>query len=135
MSLPANAHLVAVAQAGPRARNGDPGAPVTVWTGQVRAYLTSRERIRALAATRQTALLLEDAERVEVLVVGLRALRAAGAPTPAAGADWKAHTVVIADARTQPAVQRRWTVDGAQVRAAGTPVDDVVLQLSDPRSP
>lgn len=129
MSLPANATLEQIATPGPRAPNGDPGAPVPAWSGSVPAYLTTRERVT------RTARELEEIERQEVLVVALRALRAAGAPVPAPGADWEADSVLVGDRRVTPPIQKRYTVDALTLRAAGTPVDDLLLALSDPRAP
>lgn len=114
-----NAVLTEIAAPGPADRNGDPGAPVPVWTGRAEGYL-KRERRTVLSAGA-----MADVRR-DIFWL----LNNAGAPAlAAAGPDWEASTVVIEDMRSGTPVPRRFTVSGFENRVTGTPVDNMRLEL------
>lgn len=120
-----NAVLVEIAQPGPLAPNGDPGTPVTVWTGAARGYL-KRSR-------RQTVV---KGESVSGKRDTFTILNSQAAPVlEKAGGNWEASTVVIRDERTGSPQERRFTVRGMENRAAGTPVDSVKLELDTESTP
>lgn len=117
-----NVAVVEIATPGPLAANGDPSGHVVAWGGAVAGYLTR--------ARRQT---ISGGEVVYVLVDRLVMLAAVAAPlldaVTAAGAVWEAATVLIEDRRAGAAACRRFTVRGVDLRAAGTPVDSLRLDL------
>lgn len=114
-----NAVLIEIATPGPLADNGDPGTPVTVWTGRAAGYL-KRARRNILAASAQ----------VIVATDTFTILDSELAPAiEDAGPDWSASSVVIEDMRTGTVVRRRFTVNAMEHRAAGTIVDSVRLEL------
>jgi hypothetical protein len=114
-----NATLTEIAQPGPLAANGDPGDPVVVWSGRARGYL---KRLRRTV--------ISGGEDVRLKRDIFTILNTAGSPpVETAGPDWEACTVVIDDERETETKTRRFTVRGAENRAAGTPVDSVRLEL------
>lgn len=114
-----NATLIEIARPGTLAANGDPGEPVTVWTGRARGYL-KRTRRQALSGG------VSIAVRKDTFTL----LASQGAPViEQAGGDLEAYTVVVADERTSIIQQRRFTVRGMENRAAGTIVDSIRLEL------
>lgn len=117
--LGTNALLVEIAQPGPLDRNGDPGAPVAVWSGSAAGYL---KRVR-----RST---VSGGQQVTVHLDVFTLLGSQGAPVlEQAGPDWEASTVVIEDQRGSTPVRRRFTVTEMENRAAGTIADSVRLEL------
>jgi hypothetical protein len=121
----ANAVLTEIAAPGPLADNGDPGTPVAVWTGRAPGYLK-----------RSSKSILSAETNVKVPVDTFTILDSAGAPIVAEpGPDWEASTVVIEDRRTGVAVARRFTVNAAEHRAAGTIVDSLRLELNAETTP
>lgn len=120
-----NATLTQIASPGTLADNGDPGTPVPVWTGTAPGFLLETD----------TDTLSADIE-VQTKDVKLRVFDAAGASAGllAAGADWSACTVVIADRRLTPTVSSRWTVIGLEHEQDGT-LDSVLLTLNAQSAP
>ena len=116
----ANATLTKIESPGALAGNGDPGAPVTVWTGTAAGFLQREDRD-----------VLSDGIQVHVTADTFLLFDKAGAPAAAivAGSDWQASTVVISDERTTPAVLRRFSVTGMEHEADGT-LDHVLLTLN-----
>ncbi len=114
-----NAVLTEIATPGPLAPNGDPGDPVSVWTGRASGYL---KRVRRSV--------LSGGAQVRVATDTFTILTSAGAPAAmVAGPDWEASTVVIEDRRASTPVVRRFTVAAMENRAAGTSVDSIRLEL------
>lgn len=116
----ANATLTKIETPGTLTANGDPGTPVTAWTGAARGFLertTSSELSEGIEVIVQTdTFLLLDST-------------GAGIDTLAAGPDWTASTVVIDDERLAGTVTRRFTVVGHDHEAHGL-LDAVKLILN-----
>ena len=120
----ANATLTKVETAGTLARNGDPGAPVVVWTGQARGFLERADRDvlsggAQVKVKTDTFILFDEESRDETVPIG----------SILAGADWEATTVVISDERTPTPVVRRFTINGMEHQADGT-LDHILLTLN-----
>lgn len=114
-----NAVLVEIAGPGPIQANGDPGVPVTVWTGRVAGYLKRTRRQ-----------VVSGGQSVNVHRDTFTLLRSQGAPVvEETGGDWEASTVIVEDNRTPEVKRRRFTVRGMENRAAGTAVDSIRLEL------
>lgn len=115
-----NATLTKIETPGSLAGNGDPGTPVTVWTGAAPGFL-ERDDKDVLSAN------------VEVFepATSFRLFDAAGAPAGVlrAGADSAAATVVIVDHRLSPSVTRRWTIV-AMTHEQDNTLDSVLLTLN-----
>lgn len=120
MSVLANSTLTQIAAPGPADREGNPGAPVAVWSGRAPAYL-KRARRSVVSGGQQVA------ARTDVLTV-LDSAGAAGA-LAAAGADWEASIVTVEDQRAGTPVTRTFGVTAAEHRQAGTVADSVRLEL------
>lgn len=119
-----NAVLTKIETPGPLTDEGDPGTPVAAWTGRAAGYLKRVARQEVSGGEQITV-------KEDVFIL----LRSTGAPiVETAGPDWEATTVVIEDRRTPTPVTRRFTVDGMENRAAGTPVDSIRLQLANERA-
>jgi hypothetical protein len=120
----ANATLTAVETPGTLARNGDPGEPVPVWTGEARGFLERQSKdilsqgVEVSEAT-TTFILFDEEGRDETVAVG----------SILAGADWGASTVVIADERLTPPDVRRFTIVALEHQADGT-LDHILLTLN-----
>lgn len=121
----ANASLIEIATPDTLDAYGDPGSAVVVWTGEVDAYLLTRD-IDVLSAGTE----------VQVQKTTLRVFDAEGATVAAlrAGADWSAATVVVVDRRGVVPVQRRWTVVAMEHESDQT-LNSVSLTLNDERDP
>jgi hypothetical protein len=114
-----NATLTEIAEPGLLGPSGDPGEPVVIWTGRARGYL---KRLRRTV--------ISGGEDVRLKRDIFTILNSAGSPpVETAGPDWQACTVVIDDERETVTKTRRFTIRGAENRAAGTPVDSVRLEL------
>ena len=120
MTALANSVLTQIAAPGPADREGNPGAPVAVWSGRAGAYL-KRARRSVVSGGQQVAV------KADVLMVLDSAGAAAALAT--AGADWEASIVTVEDQRTTPAVVRSFNVTAAEHRQAGTLADSVRLEL------
>lgn len=119
MSATVNAVLTQIASPGAPDAWGDPGTPVVQWTGRAGGFL-KRERKTVLSA----------GANVRVVTDVFWLLDRTAAPViEEAGADWAASTVVIEDQRTPIPVTRRFRVNAAEHRAAGTIVDNLRLEL------
>lgn len=110
----ANCAVTEVAKPGRLAANGD-STPVPVWTGSIRGFRSSDRRT-----------VVANGVQDDVLVETVRIFDAAGGPTSyVAGADARAHTIVIDN--------RRWTIRGAIRDQDGT-LDSCLLELDGERA-
>ena len=124
MDVLANATLVEIAVPGTTGDSGDPGTPVSVWTGSARGYL---KRVRRSV--------LSGGAQVRVITDVFTILSSAGAPASVvADADWAASTVVIVDQRTATPITRRFTVTAMENRVAHGIADSMRLELEGERS-
>lgn len=120
-----NSVLTEITPAGALDDTGDPTTGTPAWEGRAQGYLKRMDRQE-----------VSGGQQVTVHETVFFLLTSMGAPAiESAGPDWQASTVVIEDQRTTPPVTRRWTVDGMENRMAGTIVDSIRLQLTDPRDP
>lgn len=116
-----NAVLTEIRGPGTLDAYGDPAddGPV-LWSGRAAGYLKR---------TRKSV--LSGGAQVDVKTDVFWLLDSAGAPVlQTAGPDWEAATVVIEDRRVASSpVTRRYTVNAMEHRQAGTPVDNLRLEL------
>ncbi len=104
-----NCTITEVARPGRLAANGD-STPAPVWAGSIRGFRSSDRRT-----------VVANGVQDDVLVETVRIFEAAGGPASyIAGADAKAHTIVIDN--------RRWTIRGAIRDKDGT-LDSWLLAL------
>lgn len=113
----ANATLLEIAAPGPLAPNGDPGEPVSTWTGEAPAKLM-REQRESTSGERER----------QGIVTTLQVYDAAAPAREFAGAVASASTVVIRDETRETPVTSRWTVKGTSKETEGT-LDGIVLEL------
>ncbi len=116
----ANATLTVIEAPGPLAGNGDPGTPVTVWTGEARGFLERKDRDVLNGG-------VQVREQTDTFIL----YDAQGAPVTSlrSGADSEASTVIIRDERLATTALWRFTVVGMQHEADGT-LDHVLLTLN-----
>lgn len=119
----ANATLVEIAGPGALDRNGDPGTPVTVWTGEAPGVL--------LRARREST--TGDREQ-QGRTTSFHVFDAVAPADELAGAVFSASTVVIRDETGPTAVETRWTVKGRVKDTEGT-LDSVTLELDNESTP
>lgn len=116
-----NSILAAVNTPGVPDKSGDvdqPGDPM--WVGQAPGYL-KRPRRTTLSAGQQIDV------KQDILYLPIRP----GVPTKVGpGAQWNGATVVIDDLRGAAAVRKRFTVKHEDLRAVGSDVDSLRLELS-----
>jgi hypothetical protein len=104
-----NCTITEVARPGRLAANGD-STPAPVWTGSIRGFRSSDRRT-----------VISGGVQDDVIVETVRIFDAAGGPASyTAGADSKAHTIVIDN--------RRWTIRGVIRDKDGT-LDSWLLEL------
>lgn len=115
-----NATLTTVETPGTLGRNGDPGVPVTAWTGSAPGFLLHEEKD-----------ILSQGVEVSEPKTTFRLFDQAGADVSRmfSGADWSASTVVIADHRLATTSTRRWTIIAMEHEQDGT-LDSVLLTLN-----
>jgi hypothetical protein len=115
--LLANSVLLEICAPGPLANNGDPGAPVTVWSGEAPGSL-QRTRREGTSGERERA--IRD--------VTFHVYDAVAPADELAGASWEGSTVVIRDETRPTSVTTRWTVKGSVKETEGT-LDAITLEL------
>lgn len=137
MSVVANAVLTEIKGPGTLTPNGDPASNGTVlWSGRANGYLKRQKKSAISGHGQAQGSALATGQHVTVNIDVFTILRSAGSPPLAiAGADWEACTVVIEDRRTSPAVTKRFRVNAAENRAAGTIADSVRLELEAESAP
>lgn len=121
----ANATLLEIARPGPLATNGDPGEPVSVWTGEAKVTLQQTFRDGTIgdreSQEKTVTLGLYDSVAPEHLI--------------SAGAVSTASTIVVRDESEQPPITARWTVNGISKREIDGTLDTVALELDNETAP